>query len=444
MHKIEQLTFEESEFHSGHSGHISSLEEVMLVIDTFLALYICSWAFLVFLLLFAGLSITSMKWWKEKVDSGKHRPLFYSTTVVVVILSVSDAVISLALFGVDVTLISKNEPVGFLKDTTKKFAHQNKSYLYTFLTFRTFTPYIFILLFISITFCYKLYFKGKKAKHFFPDNKSKAFSAFFFIYYIFMTLFQIVPVMCHMVMYPVHTLSFMVQYLCSLFILLLFAYQLTMCFDQLVHFLWVRFGKKGACPICSGKCSSSFRESSTPPPIDVRVTNQHQQEQVEQQENGQQQEQLEQQENRQDPPLESQAQRSSSETQAQRSSSETQTQRSSSETRAQRLSSETQAQRSSSETQAQKPPSEGQGLQTDEELPTHDAQKCCMYMIKACTSLFGLALILLTGFLYFAVTFMGVNVVTLTMFVITIMIGIMSTVIGGKLNKCLEKEGKAN
>ena len=143
MHKIEQLTVEGSEFHSNSSGHVLNLEEVMLVINIFVALYVCSWMFSVFFVVFVGLSITSTKCWKEKVASGKTCRLFYSSTVVVVIVSSLDLVLSIALLIMEAIHISTNKPVWFLKDTTKKFAYQYEPYLYAFLAIHEFAPVVF-------------------------------------------------------------------------------------------------------------------------------------------------------------------------------------------------------------------------------------------------------------------------------------------------------------
>ena len=144
---------------------------------------------------------------------------------------------------------------------------------------------------------------------------TKHLSGLFLLFYIFMTLFQLVPVMCHTVMYPLRILSIIVQYLCSLFIILLFAYQLTMC----------------CCSYCceEGDSSSpaSGQNGSPPPPTSVVVA-----------------------------------------------------------------------------------PAEVQ----NQEPPTKHAHKWYMYGIQACMSLLGFALIVLIGFLYFAVTFMGVNPTTLS------------------------------
>ena len=116
----------------------------MLVVNVFLILYIFSWLFLAFFLAFIGLSIISTKWWKEKVDSGKTCRVFYSSTVVVVILSLLDLSLSIALLIMEAIHISTKKPVWFLKDTTRKFVYQHQSYLYVFLAIRELIPVLLL------------------------------------------------------------------------------------------------------------------------------------------------------------------------------------------------------------------------------------------------------------------------------------------------------------
>ena len=180
-----------------------------------------------------------------------------------------------------------------------------------------------------------------------------------------MTLFQLVPVMCHMVMYPVRTFSIVVQYLCSLFIIVLSAYQLTMC-------------------CCSCSCCERDHSSS----------------------------------------------KASGENGSPKANSDVDEELVASMADSENL--------ESADHSAEEEPKSDARVQ-DQEPPKKHAQEWYVYGIQACMSLLDFVLILLIGFLYFAVTFMGVNPTTLTMFVITIITAILSTTIGDRLSEWLGK-----
>ena len=125
--------------------------------------------------------------------------------------------------------MSKNEAVWPLRHSTKRFVYQHESCLYVFLCVRLGTvcisALIVLLLFFWNLICFILSCCFEPPKKCCCARKGSIIVLFL---YAFLTLFQLVPVMCHMVMYPILTLSIIVQYLCSLFIFFLFVYQLIM------------------------------------------------------------------------------------------------------------------------------------------------------------------------------------------------------------------------
>ena len=243
MYKIEQLTTEGSEFKSNNSGHVVDVNEVMLMVHTFLFLYIASCLFLVFFLIFVGMKNES----DIKDHSDKHLKFIGITAVIAGTLIFLDLVANGAFLWNEYEHISKNKPSWLLRDSKKKFVSQHQNIYYVILGVRLGTSCIsaFIAFLVScVSSCRKC------------EEKCKRNGSILVLFvYAFLTLFQLVPVMCHMVMYPIRTLSIIVQCLCSLFILFLLAY-------QFISFLIMSCSCfKVKCP-CKSSCCSCINVQS--------------------------------------------------------------------------------------------------------------------------------------------------------------------------------------
>ena len=162
--------------------------------------------FLFFFLIFVGLKKKSDI--KDYLD--KHVEFLGITAVIAGTLIFLDLIANSLCLWNEHDHISNNKPSWLLRDSNKKFVQQHQTIFYIILSVRFATSGISFLIVLGAS-CTSGFLRCTK-------ECVKISSIIVLFVYAFLTLFQLVPVMCHMVMYPIRTLSIVVQCLCSLFI----------------------------------------------------------------------------------------------------------------------------------------------------------------------------------------------------------------------------------
>lgn len=235
IHKIQQLSSElGEELLSNNTGHVVRLQETIVVIQIFFALYSVSFFFLAFVLVFVSFSVVQSEWYKDHKPE-KYPYFFWSTVVIAWFLISAHVVVCIILTASEHIQIDINS-ISDLHDWRRLFSSDfNSRIIYTIIICHDFA------IIASISFCLigLCICCGRKKGTGRCDRCKKAFyemSKFSLIIYALILLWQIVPAMCHLILHPFFTLCIISQYLATLFLLHLGVYEMVNCCAACISF----------------------------------------------------------------------------------------------------------------------------------------------------------------------------------------------------------------
>lgn len=217
-----------SEFQSNDTGYVVSSADSTVVMITFFAFYVVSLFFFFLILILVTWPI--LEWYGNKPDPKPHPHFFLSTVITAWILIFAHALSCIPLTVVGFLNDIYHTGTIFLHNWRHIFSPDITVYNYIIIIFHDLVILAIISSFLLAGIVKLVCYVCKEMKGscaLFDKISAYRFSVVSLFLYALIMLWQIVPLMCHMIMYPLLTLCIIFQYLGSLFLLHLLMYQIT-------------------------------------------------------------------------------------------------------------------------------------------------------------------------------------------------------------------------